>query len=130
MHINLAAPESRLSLPCQAASVGRTSPRAQHEPLTMKQKNKCLRDLDMDEGPQQRKRHCNDVSILLLYGSTYLITLSRTLHYHHRLLLMLPLISVMRVTLCPAVTSLSPMTSLDPLSPMWSLSPTTVPGRL
>jgi hypothetical protein len=93
MCINLAAPESRPSLPHQDASVCTTSPRAQHEPLTMRQNGKRLRDFDMDEGLQQRKRSRNDVSDLLLCSSTYLTTLSSSLqsrYCYHRLPDMLP----------------------------------------
>lgn len=52
------------------------SPSAQHESHTRKQNGKRPRDLDMEEGPQQKKGNRNDVCDLLLYGSTYLITLS------------------------------------------------------
>ena len=78
MCIKLAAPESRPSLPHQDSSIGRTSPRAQHEPLTMKKNGKRLRDFDVAEGRQERKRSRNDVSDLLLCGFTYLNTLSGT----------------------------------------------------
>ena len=43
----------------------------------MKQNGKRSRNLDMDEGPQQRKRGRIDVSDLLLCDSAYL---SSTLH--------------------------------------------------